>query len=149
MRYIFQNKTLNIPDEEIENNMKHLDLTKEQAIELWLEDNEYIINEEQEQLTKKAKDNKITATIHKAKAEQIREKQPRERKENPTKEKIIKSMAEFLQSLGVTNLQVVNISKLITFDLDGNNYKLDLIQTRNKKRVGLAPPAQNRGEKRQ
>lgn len=47
MRYTLENgKTINIPDKEIENHMKILELSKEEAIQLWLEDNEYEINEE-------------------------------------------------------------------------------------------------------
>ena len=57
---------INIPDSEIEKSMKILDLTKEQAIEMWLEDEGYLDNEEQLELTQKAKENKITATIHSA-----------------------------------------------------------------------------------
>lgn len=133
MRYTLNGKTINIPDEEIKNNMKFLDLTKEQAIELWLEDNEYLQNEEQNALDKKAKDNKITATIHKARAENTSNRPPREKKENPTKEKIIKELAEFLQSSNITNIKVENPSKLITFTIDNKNFKLDLIQTREKK----------------
>lgn len=132
MKYNFKDKILNIPDAEIKNNMKYLELTEEEAIQLWLEDNDYLENEEQQALDKKAKDSKITATIHQAKAETRKEKQPRERKENPTKENIIKQLAEFLPQTGV-NIQVVNVGKLITFAVDDKQFKLDLIQTRNKK----------------
>lgn len=133
MKYNFKDKILNIPDAEIKNNMKYLELTEEEAIQLWLEDNDYLENEEQQALDKKAKDSKITATIHQAKAETRKEKQPRERKENPTKENIIKQLAEFLPQTGAVNIQVVNVGKLITFAMDDKQFKLDLIQTRNKK----------------
>lgn len=133
MKYNFKDKILNIPDAEIKNNMKYLELTEEEAIQLWLEDNDYLENEEQQALDKKAKDSKITATIHQAKAETRKEKQPRERKENPTKENIIKQLAEFLPQTGAVNIQVVNVGKLITFAVDDKQFKLDLIQTRNKK----------------
>lgn len=58
MTYEFQNKKVNIPDTEIENAMKVLDLTKEEAIQMWLEDNDYLKNEEVEELTTKAKANR-------------------------------------------------------------------------------------------
>lgn len=134
MKYNFKDKILNIPDAEIKNNMKYLELTEEDAIQLWLEDNDYLENEEQQALDKKAKDSKITATIHQAKAETRKEKQPRERKENPIKENIIKQLAEYLPKTGAVDIQVVNVGKLITFVMDGKQFKLDLIQTRDKKK---------------
>ena len=60
MKYTLENgKVVNIPDSAIENNMKVLELTKEQAIDLWLEDNDYQENEEQTALDEKAKAVKI------------------------------------------------------------------------------------------
>ena len=44
MKYNFKNKVLNIPDEEIENLMDTLELTEEEAIETWLDDNDYTEN---------------------------------------------------------------------------------------------------------
>ena len=38
MLYEFNNKKIKIPDEEIKNNMKILDITKEEAIQMYLED---------------------------------------------------------------------------------------------------------------
>ena len=62
-------KEVDIPDEEIDKLVDKLDLSIAEACNLWLEDNELQINEEQEQLDKKAKDSRITATIHEAKAD--------------------------------------------------------------------------------
>ena len=61
-------KVIRINEKTIENLMKQLGLDREDAIQVYLEDEGYEINEEQEELTQKAKDNKITATIHKAEA---------------------------------------------------------------------------------
>jgi hypothetical protein len=53
-------------------------------------------------------------------------------KANPTKEGIISYIAESLLNSGldIQNLEIPNKGKLITFELDGNSYKLDLIQKR-------------------
>ena len=75
MKYVINKKEIEIPDEEIERLMDTLDLTEEEAIDTWLCDNDYEINEEEEELTKKAKANRITATIHEAKVE--KERKPR------------------------------------------------------------------------
>lgn len=133
MRYALENgKYVNIPEDEIECNMKLVD-SREEAIQIWLEDNGYAINEEQEALCQKAKDNRITSTIHDAKDIAV-EKKKREvtRKENPTKEMIISEVAALLKGLA-EDVTIENAAKIITFTLDGNSYKLDLIQRRAKK----------------
>ena len=128
-------KKVRIPQDEIDRIMQGLDLDYDSAIITWLEDNEYIVNEEQEILVKKAKDNRITATIHQAKAETKKERKKVERKPDETKESLITSLAETLESL-VDNVQIVNIGKIIEFDLKGEHYKLDLIRQRKPKAKG-------------
>ena len=63
------------------------------------------------------------------------EKRVVERKANPTKEKIIAILAETLAKQdNLMNIKVTNIGKLIEFtDNEGNSFKLDLVQRRNKK----------------
>ena len=128
-------KKVRIPQDEIDRIMQGLDLDYDNAIITWLEDNEYIVNEEQEKLVKKAKDNRITATIHQAKSETKKERKKVERKPDETKESLITSLAETLESL-VDNVQIVNIGKIIEFDLKGEHYKLDLIRQRKPKAKG-------------
>lgn len=55
MQYNFNGKILTIPDKDIEKYVKKLDISKEEAIEMWLDDNDYTENEVVEQLTEKAK----------------------------------------------------------------------------------------------
>lgn len=131
MRMSLNGKNVNIPETEIQNNMKLVE-TREEAIQIWLEDNGYVVNEEQEALCKKAKDNRITATIHDAKNTEVVKKREVVRKENPTKERIIAEVAALLQGLA-EDVTIENAAKIITFTLDGNSYKLDLIQRRTKK----------------
>ena len=58
----------------------------------------------------------------------------RERKANPTKALIIEELTEKLKQIdGISQLKVENKEKLITFSLNGNDYKLDLVQKRAKK----------------
>jgi molecular chaperone GrpE (heat shock protein) len=128
-----ENEIVKIPQEEIDKLMK-LDGVKsvDDACWIWCEDNGKIINEEQEELTKKAKENRITANIHQAKSETAKPRKKVERKTDETKESLIKTLAETLESL-VDNVQVVNIGKIIEFDLKGEHYKLDLIRQRKPK----------------
>lgn len=133
MKYEFNGRVLNIADEEIEKSMKILNLSQEEAIQLWLEDNDYEINETVEELTKKARVNKVSAaSCVKARAA-IPQKTQKERvrKEDPTKEGIIAALAAALPELAnATDIKVVNIGKLITFKVGEDTYKLDLIRQR-------------------
>ena len=135
MTYDFNGKKLKIPDSEIEKSMKSLDLTKEESIQMWLEDEGYLDNEEQEALEKKAKENRITATIHQASAKDVRKKSQKERvrKENPTKEMVIAEIAKILPNFA-ENIQILNVSKLISFTIGEETYEIDLKQKRKPKK---------------
>lgn len=133
MTYTLNGKNIKIPDNELESIQKGLQVTKEEAIQIYLEDNEYLENTEQVALDKKAKDNKITATIHKAQSDKERKKTTRERKPDIEKEQIIKDLKEFLTEKGMQKVEITNKSKIIEFNIGGNHYKLDLIKTRVKK----------------
>ena len=125
-------KQVDIPDEEIDKLVDKLDLSIAEACNLWLEDNELQVNEEQEQLDKKAKDSRITATIHEAKADAPKKERKVVRKEDSTKEGIIKALAEKLEELA-TDVKIENVGKLITFKLGEDTFKLDLIRQRKPK----------------
>ena len=126
------NKVVKIPQKEIDNLMKTLELTEQEAIQTWLDDNDYTTNEVVEELTKKAKDNKTT--LIKARANVENKKTIRERKENPTKALIIAEIFNKLAEIeGISQLKVENKEKLVTFSLNGNEYKIDLIQKRKSK----------------
>lgn len=126
MRYDFNGKTINIPDAELEKSMKLLGLSKEEAIEMYLEDEGYIENEEVEELTKKAKANKIN---HEAKSNKPRKAVKRERKPDVEKENIIEILANCLKNAGF-EAEITNKSKLIEFSVGENHYKLDLVKKR-------------------
>lgn len=132
MKYKIENKEVNIPDEEIKKLMKTLDLTEQEAIDTWLTDNDYTTNEQVEELTKKAKVNGTTKIGARVNVEN--KKVVRERKENPTKAFIIDQLWQKLAEIDhIYNLKVENKEKLITFTYNGNDYKLDLVQKRQKK----------------
>lgn len=128
-------KKVNIPDDEIDTLVDKLDLSIAEACELWLEDNALQVNEEQEALDKKAKASRITATIHEAKATKERKERKVVRKEDTTKENIIKALAERLKELA-TEVKIENVGKLITFKLGDDSFKLDLIRQRKPKAKG-------------
>lgn len=140
MDYTLNGRTIKIPDKDIQNLQTTLELSKEEAIETWLSDNDYISDETVEELTKKAKENRITGKIHGAKAETAKkERKPREKKENPLKKQIISGIHDyFLDEIGHvfpknTTITVRNDEKYIDLCVDGLEFTINLVQHRTKK----------------
>lgn len=136
MKYDFNGKILNIPDAEINKSVKLLGITQEEAVQLWLDDNDYTINETVEELTEKAKKNRISATIHQAKAENSKkERKPREKKENPLKKQIIDAiyagLCENLEENAIIDIK--NDEKYIDLCINGLDFTINLVQHRPKK----------------
>ena len=112
---------------------KQLKISEFEAIEMWLEDNGYLVNEEQNALDMKAKGNKVKLATN---TEKPKAKTQKERviKSNPDKEYIVGVIAEFLEEIvGKDNVNIENKAKLITFNYKGEDYKLDLVQKRKSK----------------
>lgn len=125
-----ENVFVNIPREEIERMMKGLGVSEDDACWIWCEDNGKIINEEQEELDKQAKDNRITATIHQARAENTKERKKVERKPDQVKDSLVESLKAFLIEQGFDNVAITKVGKLVEFDCGGEHFKLDLIRQR-------------------
>lgn len=128
MTYNLNGKNIRIPDKEIDKNAAILGITREEAIQMYLEDEGYLTNEYVEELTAKAKAAKIS---HDAKSEKPRKNagKPRERKPDEEKEYLIKLIEDALNNEGIA-ATAINKSKLIQFELNGNHYKVDLIRQR-------------------
>jgi hypothetical protein len=120
-------KVVNIPNAELSKLMA-VCKNRSEAVELWLYDHDYIECTEAEELTAKAKENKVNKG---AKAE-YKPKTQRERvvKEDKVKEDIITAMAELLNNLNATNVVIEKKGKLITFEVGTDKFKLDLIRQR-------------------
>lgn len=115
----------------VEKTMEILNTSAEDVMLMWLEDNGYLVNEEQQELDHMAKGKVKVAASAKPKA-----KTPRERtqKPQPEKEYIIGIIAEFLEDItDISNINIENKTKLITFSYKNEDYKLDLVQKRKKK----------------
>lgn len=131
MVYNFNGRNLTIPDNEIKALMK-LDLTKEEAIQTWLEDNEYIENEEQVELDAKAKKVKID---HGASAVDKAEKKPRTPRTVKVSDEKVALFDCLLGNLmeNYENVDVLKENKLIQVEIGGKIFKIDLIEQRPKK----------------
>ena len=130
MTYNLNGKNIRIPNADIENFMKMLDISKDEAVKMWLEDEGYLENAEVEELTAKAKENKVS---HEAKANKPRKSVKRERKPDEEKENLIEILANCLKNAGF-DTEITNKSKIIEFNVGENHYKLDLIKQRQPKK---------------
>ena len=120
-----------IPREEVERTMKGLGCSEDDACWIWCEDNGKIDNDEQNELDKKAKDNRITATIHQARAETTKERKKVERKPDQVKDELVENLKAFLiEQCFMENVTITKVGKLIEFDCGGEHFKLDLIRQR-------------------
>lgn len=122
-------KVVKVATDWVKKSMQVLNTDMEDVLLMWLEDNEYLENEEQNELDKKAKTNKVKLD---AKNKIERKTSTREKKPNPTKEKIISAVAETLSQIA-TDINIENPTKIITFKVDNKEFKLDLTEKRVKK----------------
>lgn len=119
----------------LKNMVANLDIDMEEAVLTWLEDEGYMDNPDQLELCDQAKANKSNKIIGAKTEKKPKAKTQKERtqKENPTKELIISTIANALQNLDISNLNIENKAKLITFTLGSEDFKLDLTQKRKPK----------------
>ena len=120
----------------LENMVKTLDIDMDEAVLTWLEDEGYLVNEEQEELCAAAKENKSLAAARKGIRDGAKEKKKvvRTVKENPTKEMVIAAIAKTIEGIdGAANITVENKTKIILFKLEDKEFKIDLIEKRKKK----------------
>ena len=124
-------KVVKVGAEWVEKTIKALDTDLEDVLLMWLEDEGYLVNEEQEELVEKSKQNKVKLVA----TDTTKKKTQKERvvKENPIKELIIQTIANALQNLEITDLKIENKAKLITFSFKNEDFKVDLVQKRKKK----------------
>ena len=116
--------------------MTKLELSQEDAIDLWLEDNDYEVNEEQQALDEKAKKVKIQ---HDAAGNKPRKKseKPRTVKVSDAKKELFANLLQFLNDFSSennANCKVLTENKLIQVDFMGETFKIDLIQQRKPKK---------------
>ena len=118
------------PDEKwIQSTMKALDLTREEAIEMWMDDHDidqgkakdFDLDPEKQKVVKE-----MTKAGGKARA---KETKPRERKPNDEKRTIIQDLNDFLVNSCqdyINLVEIVNVEREITFKIGENAYSLTL-----------------------
>lgn len=134
MKYTYNSKTYNIPDEEVDAIIDKYECSISEACEAYLTDNDLIINEKVEELNKKASKNRITQTIHGAKGEK-KPRKAREKKENPLKKEIIQAIYTVIANeiTSSDHTFIRNDEKYIDFSIAGREFTLNLVEHRPKK----------------
>ena len=125
-------KGVNIPNEWIDEMCEKLEISIDEAVELYLTDVGAIENEEQNELDKKAKAVKVN---HNAQSEKPKKRAPRKREPNVLKREIINLLVEAINVNGVTDidfdtLKVRNCEKYIDFTADGREFTINLVEHR-------------------
>ena len=132
IKYNHNGKVLNIPKAEIEKSMRLLELSQADAIQMWLEDEGYMENEEQENLCRVAKENKILTTIHGA-GERGKKSKPKTVKISPEKLLLFCQIQEMLEEK-YENVEILKENKLIQVKIGEKVLKIDLIEQRKAKK---------------
>lgn len=124
-------KIVKCSTEWVEKTMKNLETDIDDVLLMFLEDNDYLVNEEQDDLDKKAKG--IVKSVVKSEKVEKKTQKERTKKENPLKKKIIQKIFDlFVQDDDILNLTIENETKVITFSLENKDFKIDLIEKRKK-----------------
>ena len=132
-------------EQEIKNYMEKLDISREEAEQLWKDDHDDIVTPEMAEMEKKAKQIKRYE-----KSDTPRKKAVRERKPDEIKREIIATVANNLSRCWFDDIpmntchliHVVNPEKEITFRVGEDDYSITLTKHRPKKNQGgLTCPA--------
>ena len=119
---------------QVERIMKHLNCSKEEALDIIACDKAIDRGERMEfdlpiELEKEAKK---MSNVGSRKTDG--KKVERKRKENPTKSTLITEISQFLTENGYENVQITNKERQIAFTIGENAYELTLVQKRKPKK---------------
>ena len=119
---------MNEKEKTIQNYMKSLDISREEAEQLWEDDNSGYESEEMKEMSRKAKEN----VKRYEKSDKSRKASSRERKVDETKGRLIGEVRSLLKSLNASNVSVKTETE-INFDFEGENYTFKLTKHRKPK----------------
>lgn len=126
MTYNLNGKIIHISDAEIKKNMAVLGITKDEAIQMFLEDEGYLENAVVEELTEKAKVNKISRD---AKANKTRKPSSRVRKVDEEKKILMDLMIKAIENAG-NCIKSTKTETEFSFTVGENAYSVKLIKHR-------------------
>lgn len=131
MKIEVNGKNVNIPDEEIIKVKEALGITTKEAVEMWLDDNDYTVNEEQKALDEKAKKVKIPMGAREVKEK--KERKPITKKVSDEKKILFDSIVKQLDRCELVdreNVTILNENKLIQVKIGDKVFKIDLVECR-------------------
>ena len=117
-------KTVNIPDAELAENMKALGISKKEAIDMWLFDNDYEDNEEVDEMTVKAK-----AVKRYEKRDAPRKAVKKERKVDEEKKELLNLCRIPIEGAGGNVTNIKNEAEF-SFTFGNNSYTIKLVKHR-------------------
>lgn len=126
------NRTVSIPDTEITHLMNSLDISEAEAIELWLDDNDYTENEEQEALDRKAKKAGVGLVV-KDVDKPKKDRKPRTCKVSDEKQLLFNAIHEFLNTFTSENggnVIILTENKMFSVNLGDKSFKINITQDR-------------------
>lgn len=120
-----------ISDEWIDKQCELLDISIQEAVDMYLADNGVVENTEQNELDTKAKKVKIN---HGATEGKERKKVERKREPNEIKRAIISSLMNAVNEIeGVENAKITNVEKYIDFAIGDRTFTINLVEHRKPK----------------
>lgn len=131
MKYTLPNgKTVNVPDSEIKSYMLKYELSENEAIQLYLEDEDLLENAELEELDSKAKKVKINHGASAVDKTEKKEKKPRTVKISDEKQQLFDNIYHFLVETYGGSVDILKENKLLTLKVGEKTFKVDLIEQR-------------------
>lgn len=125
MLYKIKNKNITIPEKEIENFKTKYSLSEQEAIQLWLEDNDYAQNETVAELTEKAKQFR-----HYEQSDKPRKPSTRERKVDTIKAHLLQILINSIKN--DYSITAIKNEAEFAFSDGTDNYTVKLIKHRPK-----------------
>lgn len=125
-------KGVNIPNDWIDKQCEILDISIDEAVEMYLSDVGAVANEEQNALDEKAKKVKVN---HGAESIKERKKVERKREPNELKRAIIYTLLHSIASMPeVENAIMTNVEKYIDFSVGDRTFTINLVEHRKPKK---------------
>ena len=127
-------KTINIPDATIKEYEKCFELSTDEAIKMYLEEEGYLDNAELDELEEKAEKNKVSVRGEsKSKTERKKTSKPKVVKVSDTKKELFSKISQFLTDTFGENAEILKENKLIQVKIGEDMFKIDIIQQRKPK----------------
>lgn len=129
MKYTLKNgRSIVIPDKEIDKLVSSLEISIEDAIDLWLDDNNIETNEIAEELDEKASKVKIDRDVIQKLLKKERKKP--EKKVSDEKKELFKAIYGHLDEILGDSVEILNENKLISVKIGDKTFKIDIIEQR-------------------